>query len=231
MFIILIVSGTLKEIILDAMDELQPAQQIMLKAATVLGVRFSRQMLTRLLPQYEQSARKYDQCFNRLMEAKYFRCASGTAKEKDQASAINAKPQCFCVEEDYSDQLDETETESHKEMKETPKYYKCRFMEFMKENMVDVVYEVMTEDQRTEFHLKAAKYYDSSIIRCESCGGDDRSYLFGFTKKPNDYAVETEEALRLSAQASRKKSTNPARNEAHRFANAYRKKQMSKERK
>lgn len=199
------------------MDELQPAQQIILKAATVLGVRFSRQMLTRLLPQYEKSARKYDQCFNRLMEAKYFRCASGTAKQKDQASAINAKPECFCVEEDYSTQIDETE--SHKDMTESPKYYKCRFMEFMKENMVDVVYEVMTEDQRTEFHLKAAKYFDSSIIRCESCGGDDRSYLFGFTKKPNDYTVETEEALRINAQAGRKMSTKPARNEAHRFSN------------
>lgn len=213
---LLTVSGTLKEIILDAMDELQPAQQIIVKAATVLGVRFSRQMLTRLLPQYEKSARKYDQCFNRLMEAKYFRCASGTAKQKDQASAINAKPQCFCVEEEYSTQ---DEAVSHKEMKETPKYYKCRFMEFMKENMVDVVYEVMTEDQRTEFHLKAAKYYDSSIIRCESCGGEDRSYLFGFTKKPNDYTVETEEALRINTQANRKMSTKPSRNEAHRFSN------------
>ncbi|ODN03431.1 Adenylate cyclase type 10 [Orchesella cincta] len=198
------VSGTLKEILLDAYDELNPNEQIILKAATVLGVRFSRQMLTRLLPSYEMWARKYDQGFNSLLEAKYFRCASGTAKQKEASSAINAKPECFCRDDEFTAFIGAME--GGQSVEKRPKYYSCRFMEFMKENMVEVVYDVMTEDQRAEFHLKAAKYLDSSIIRCESCGGEDRSYLFGFVRKINDYSVDNEGGLRLSGQARRKSS-------------------------
>lgn len=49
--------------------------------------------------------------------------------------------------------------------------------------MLEVVYELLTEDQRKELHLRAAKYYDTSIIRCGIHGGDDTAYQFGFTVK------------------------------------------------
>lgn len=200
---------------LDQLDELESNEQVLLKAATVLGSRFSRKMLTRLLPMYEKKSSQYDQSFIRLMEQKYFRCASGTAKQKEAASAINARPQCFCRMEEYSGQ--EEDALHNKKIKETPKFHHCRFTEFVKETMVDVVYEVMTEDQRAELHLKAAKYFDSSIIRCESCGGEDRSYLFGFTKKSSDYTVDADDTIRLNK--AKRLSLNQQRGERRKLSN------------
>jgi len=49
--------------------------------------------------------------------------------------------------------------------------------------MLEVVYELMTEDHRKELHLRAAKYLDTSIIRCRVHAGEDTAYQFGFTVK------------------------------------------------
>lgn len=209
------VSGTLQEIILDAYDELNPNEQIILKAATVLGVRFSREMLTKLLPQYELASRKYDQSINRLMELKYVRCASGTTKQREQASAINAKPMCFCMLEGYMDDPD-----SGLNIEWRPKYYACKFMEFVKENMVEVIYDLMTQDQRAKMHLEAAKYLDSTSVRCESCGGEDRSHLYGFTRKANEFS-EAEDALQFQSKTGKRNVSKALqREEARRVSNA-----------
>lgn len=148
------IHGTLHEILLDSYDELNSNEQIILKCASVLGRRFSRLMVTRILPFFELNSKKYEAGFNRLMEARYLRCASGIhskASGKDQTLI----PECFCKElpgdatmNKDADTVQTTRSRSFKAVNiimKRPKYLSCKFMEFAKETLTEVVYGLMTE--------------------------------------------------------------------------------------
>ncbi len=55
---------------------------------------------------------------------------------------------------------------------------------------MEVIYEVMLDEQRKELHLRAAKFFDTSIIRCPVHGGGDPAYHFGFTLKGNEKGTD-----------------------------------------
>lgn len=206
------IHGTLHEILLDSYDELNSNEQIILKCASVLGRTFSRLMVTRILPFFELNAKKYEAGFNRLLEARYLRCASGVhskAAGKDQTLI----PECFCKDvsnDPLFQNMGDTIINSNKTPQgpnsiKRPKYLSCKFMEFAKEQLTEVVYGLMTEDQRKDFHLKAAKYLDSGVARCETCGGHNSAFAYGIVLKGNEMGtlVNSEEALRAT---SRRKS-------------------------
>lgn len=193
------IPGTLKEIMLDSFDELNSNEQMILKCASTIGIQFSVRLVQRLLPLYELNSKKYENGFRHLIESRFFRCASGKPKD-----SISGSPECFCRQPNrYS--FDESIDSAKSDMASRPKYWNCRFMEFVKDNFVEVIYELMTEDQRKELHLKAAKYFDSTLLKCENCGGEDISYVFGFARKPGELSgVGMQSTFRLSGNLKRK---------------------------
>jgi tetratricopeptide (TPR) repeat protein len=170
-------------------------------------------MLTRILTT-EVDAKKATKGLYHLMENRYLRCASGTTTK--QREGTGTMPECFCKSDAIDTtlvQFDPKESVSVKKWKgipanlaKPPKYWSCKYLEFVKENLVEVVYNLMTEDQRKKFHLRSAKYLDTSSFRCENCGGGNTSYNFGVVLKSGDLGmIDSEDAMRI-ATASRRKS-------------------------
>ncbi|CAG7835347.1 unnamed protein product [Allacma fusca] len=205
-------SGGLKELVLDTFDSLNTTEQLMVKCACVLGKKFSRVMLHRLLPAYGKEARRYLECFQTLMENRIFQCASMSkvrkSKSKDKISLVAPKNvECVCkigqsftafFTGDYQDDLTQLNL---------PKYVYCRFLEFTKDNMMEVIYELLTEDLRKDLHLKAAKYLETTVVQCVSCGGTETPYIYGFVLEDADLmGGETEEdAMSLGMERAKLK--------------------------
>jgi len=198
------ISGTLNEILLDSYDELNSTEQIILKGASVLGRKFSRLMLTRMLTS-EFDPKKAVLGINHLMESRYLRCGSRTGPPLREKGSGYTEPKCFCKPDEVIDAM--LNPSGIPSSAKRPAYFDCKCMEFVKENLVEVVYNLMTEDHRKKFHLRAAKYLDDTLdMRCESCGGGSSLYAFGITIKSADLGLIDDDLLRAAAVSTKKKS-------------------------
>ena len=78
--------------------------------------------------------------------------------------------------------------------------------------MVEVIYELMTEDLKKELHLKAAKYLETTAIQCVSCGGQDTTFVFGLNLQSSELNAENEEdVIAIAGAGSRKRNSRVKR--------------------
>ncbi|XP_030623566.1 adenylate cyclase type 10-like [Chanos chanos] len=162
---------TLKGMALARLDHLQPAEQMIVKYAAVIGHTFSRQTLSQILPDVREQ--KLDICLVSLFNSATFECASKTRRfslepstEGDRWSMLD----CYCDgkkgDNDYQTGLACVNG-----------VWQCTMMRFCMALLKDTAYELWPEEQKREIHWKCASFLMNCAHRCEECDTDE--FIFG----------------------------------------------------
>ncbi|KAK6483081.1 adenylate cyclase type 10-like [Huso huso] len=167
---------TLKGMYYYFLDHLQPAEQMIVKFASIIGYTFTTQMLQYIL--IEGADQKLNQSLDSLFESHTFECASRRKEtwhpfimEKKHENTL----QCFCTTtEQESIKLDDTESEvTDKATRKNQTVWKCKIMRFCSSLVMETAYELWLKDQKKAIHLKCATYLLNQARRCRTCGGDE----------------------------------------------------------
>lgn len=136
-------------------DSLTSYEQLVCKCGAVLGVEFKRHMLSRVLSC--STERMVGKAVMKLLELQIFSCGSfarGGIKLKSMDAVV-----CNCEDLKILDSC-----------RDLPDYASCAAIKFQREGFRDVVYNLLTEKQRLDYHREALVYLHAETRRCDSCG-------------------------------------------------------------
>lgn len=137
-------------------DSLSSYEQLMCKCASVAGFEFTRHMLFFIMS--SSTDRMIGKAMVKLFELQIFVCASGieTGHNKSSSGIIT----CNCKDLKVFDSC-----------RDLPRYASCALVRFHSEVFRNVVYDLLTDKQRLEYHKRSLLYLHMETMRCESCGG------------------------------------------------------------
>ena len=134
------------ELIIARLDSMRATEQLVVKCSAVLGMKFSRTMIEKILPNVQPvKARK---SLKRLTQLGIFECANiPLAKYNNIMKGRDANDDwdvCYCVkdENDYNQDL-------------------CSEMQFRSSLIQQTAYAILMETQRLQLHAKAAVYLEN----------------------------------------------------------------------
>lgn len=128
------------DMVIARVDALRASEQMLVKCASVLGVRFYRKTLIQILPTRVKEKR-VDVRINNLLEAGIFVCGNTHAPEHV------AKRNCPC------------EMETKHSCRRKTSF--CCFLRFSDKMLQEVVYNTLLQNQRENLHKKAAQQLDT----------------------------------------------------------------------
>lgn len=138
-------------------DSLTSYEQLVCKCGAVLGVEFKRQMLSSILS--SSTERMVGKAVMKLLELQIFACGSSVQIDRTKKLKSIDSVSCNCENLKVFDSC-----------RDLPSYASCSAIRFQREGFRDVVYNLLTEKQRLEFHRKALVYLHAQTRRCDSCG-------------------------------------------------------------
>ncbi|XP_064420120.1 adenylate cyclase type 10 [Latimeria chalumnae] len=170
---------TLKGMALAKLDNMHPAEQMVVKCAAVIGHTFHVKMLQYILP--EGSYRKLKQSLATLLGCGMFECASKQADMWHILTREAGHPcslECFCPE--TSEEVNKEEEAAEEDLrclsKESQAVLKCKVMRFCTAFVQETAYELWLKDQKKALHLKCTKFLEERAQKCYSCGGGNFIY-------------------------------------------------------
>ncbi|XP_055642241.1 adenylate cyclase type 10-like [Toxorhynchites rutilus septentrionalis] len=166
-------------------DSLSSYEQYVCKCAAVLGQKFLRVALIFVISQ--DSERDLAIAIKKLFDLQILSCAIGdftpgfSLYQKNVNTEQLPKRTCRCLNLTIS-----------RACRELPKYAACGYSKFDSSLFRQTVYNLLTEEQKTEFHSRALTFIELETKKCGSCGGglfsnlissDDRfEVLLGFKR-------------------------------------------------
>ncbi|XP_063706141.1 adenylate cyclase type 10-like [Culicoides brevitarsis] len=144
-------------------DSLSSFEQQIVKCCSVLGKTFFRSMTSHLLRGNE---RAISQAIQHLFELKIFACAGGNfmhgnvlIQKQMMKNSDRDDVSCLC-----------THLRIPENCVDLPRYANCGYIKFKSELFMKASYDLLTDGQQKEYHMKALKYLENESKRCEACG-------------------------------------------------------------
>lgn len=144
-------------------DSLSSFEQQVVKCCSVLGRIFLRSMMSYLMRGNE---RTISLAIQHLFELRIFTCAAGSfihgnviIQRQTKFSDIE-EVSCVC-----------THLKISENSTDLPRYANCGYIKFKSEHFMKASYDLLTDQQRKEYHIRALTYLESESKRCEACGG------------------------------------------------------------
>ncbi|CAG9833176.1 unnamed protein product [Diabrotica balteata] len=163
-------------IILKTFDALTSYEQLLLKCSAVLGDTFPMDMLLYIMS--SSAIRTTALAVKKLFEIHVLSCAKGDFIEggldfKERLKDPNAdmEVQCDCK----GLIIDEA-------CRDLPKYASCGYLRFRSSEFRETTYNLLTDNQKREFHERAIRYLEKETRRCRSCGNGYFNRQIGGTR-------------------------------------------------
>ncbi|XP_017785074.1 PREDICTED: adenylate cyclase type 10-like [Nicrophorus vespilloides] len=161
--------------IMKIYDSLTSYEQLLLKCSAVIGEVYSREMLMYVMN--SQDSLKTAKAVQKLFEIGVLGCAGGKFTQQFTNAILNA-PEinsdedhmiiCKCIGINTPDY-----------MKFLPNYALCGYLRFKIPSFRETTYNILTLDQKKEYHAKAIRYLEKKTRKCISCGGGPLVKLMG----------------------------------------------------
>ena len=193
--------NTVSDVVVARLDRMSPNEQLILKCASVLGVNFTRDLLTAIVPR--KLAKVLDTILYRLTKERLIDCGSLAMKQAQQHNQndiaidinhrhhhrhhgdVNARHNvlCGCYAEEGEPIVNLSQTNRQDGVKRL-----CLYFHFSNALVREAAYDLWLEEQRKALHERAAMYLETKEQLCKSCGGN--SFLPGIkTKTVNQPSV------------------------------------------
>ncbi|XP_044263925.1 adenylate cyclase type 10-like isoform X1 [Tribolium madens] len=181
--------------ILKTFDSLNFFEQLLVKCSAILGNQFLRSMLLYVMS--AQDKRKAALAIQRLFEIKVLTCAkgdfleeSGVFKERlvDPTDETILKCRCRGIK------IDET-------CSDLPRYASCGYLQFRSSLFRDITYNLLTDNQKKEFHSRAIRFLERETRKCRSCGSGFFVRILG-TRQDKEFLTARDRQKRTSLSGS-----------------------------
>ena len=169
------------------LDRMSPNEQLILKCASVLGMTFTRELLSAIVPR--KTASVFDNTLYRLSKERLIECGSLALYQSQVNSNDNSnsfrklsgipsnnhhtqenKPNqvlCGC----YANEGTPTINLSHIVRHTGGKKKLCLYFQFTSTLLREAAYNLWLEEQRHALHERAAIFLENQTHLCKSCGG------------------------------------------------------------
>ncbi|KAJ3648253.1 hypothetical protein Zmor_020070 [Zophobas morio] len=177
--------------ILKTFDSLNFFEQLLVKCSAILGLQFLRDMLLYVMNATDK--RKTALAVQKLFEIRVLTCAKGDFlegtgtlfKEKLIHPNEEAGLQCRC----RGVKIDET-------CYDLPKYASCGLLQFRFPQFREITYNLLTDNQKKEFHHRAIRYLEKETRKCKACGGGFFERILGGDRIDKDMALTKKKVKR-----------------------------------
>ncbi|KAM6945639.1 adenylate cyclase type 10-like [Aplochiton taeniatus] len=170
---------TLKGIALAHLDNLQPAEQMVVKCAAVVGLTFTLRMLTSVL--LDATAHKLNVSLCTLFQAGTLECASrphGVARQPGGESEARGALTCYCSPDGQdADEACPPSPSGRAGQASLDGQWRCQVMRFCTALVKETAYDLWLKEQKKEVHWKCAGYLEGRPYRCRQCHSEE--FIFG----------------------------------------------------
>ncbi|CAH1124471.1 unnamed protein product [Ceutorhynchus assimilis] len=151
-------------IILKTFDSLTSYEQLLIKCSAILGDIFPRDMLMYIMA--SSAVRLTALAVKKLFEIHVLSCARGNFlegglvfterfKNPNENTEVACECQGLIIDEICQD---------------LPKYASCGYMRFLSTTFRETTYNLLTDNQKREFHARAIRYLEKETRKCRACG-------------------------------------------------------------
>ncbi|KAF5292379.1 hypothetical protein FQA39_LY03413 [Lamprigera yunnana] len=151
-------------VVIKLFDSLASFEQLLLKCSSVLGEYFPRKMLLNILA--SPAPRRTAFAIQKLYELRVLGCAQGDFTHEDGGMIFgflnpnqDVEIKCYCKG-----------LKIHEMCLDLPKYASCGFLHFRQSTFRKTTYNLLTDNQKREFHSRAIRFLERETRRCRSCG-------------------------------------------------------------
>ncbi|KAJ8924439.1 hypothetical protein NQ315_007236 [Exocentrus adspersus] len=160
-------------VILQTFDSLTSYEQLLLKCSAVLGDVFPRDMLLYIMS--STATRLTALAVKKLFEIQVLSCARGNFLE----GGLNFKDRLVDPNDDLTVKCDCIGLIIEDSCIDLPKYASCGYLRFRSSEFRETTYNLLTDNQKREFHGKAIRYLEKETRRCRACGSGYFSRYMG----------------------------------------------------
>ncbi|VEN62831.1 unnamed protein product, partial [Callosobruchus maculatus] len=151
-------------IILKTFDSLTSYEQLLLKCSAILGDIFPRDMLLYIMS--SSAIRLTALAVQKLFEIHVLSCARGNFIE----GGLTFKERLINPNEDMAVKCECKGLIIDDSCVDLPKYASCGYLRFRSSEFRITTYNLLTDNQKREFHERAIRYLEKETRRCRSCG-------------------------------------------------------------
>ncbi|KYB27283.1 Adenylate cyclase type 10-like Protein [Tribolium castaneum] len=152
--------------ILKTFDSLNFYEQLLVKCSATLGNQFLRDMLLYVMSATEK--RKAALAVQKLFEIRVLSCAKGDFME---GGTKIFKEKLLDPDDEMRLKCDCRGIKIEEECKDLPKYASCGYLQFRSSLFRDITYNLLTDNQKKEFHQRAIRFLERETRKCQACGG------------------------------------------------------------
>ncbi|XP_068895089.1 adenylate cyclase type 10-like isoform X2 [Tenebrio molitor] len=192
-------------IILKTFDSLNFFEQLLVKCSAILGNQFLREMLLYVMSASEP--RKAALAVQKLFEIRVLTCAKGDFLEGGTSvfrerllnpnDESGLKCQCRGIK------IDET-------CADLPRYASCGYLQFRSSLFRDITYNLLTDNQKKEFHSRAIRYLERETRKCKACGNGFFDRILG-TRHDKDFLFARDKQKRAISMSTSMETTSVSR--------------------
>nr|CAI5849851.1 unnamed protein product [Callosobruchus analis] len=151
-------------IILKTFDSLTSYEQLLLKCSAILGDIFPRDMLLYIMS--SSAIRLTALAVQKLFEIHVLSCARGNFIE----GGLTFKERLVNPNEDMAVKCECKGLIIDDSCVDLPKYASCGYLRFRSSEFRITTYNLLTDNQKREFHERAIRYLEKETRRCRACG-------------------------------------------------------------
>lgn len=186
---------------LKIFDSLTSFEQLLLKCSSILGEFFPREMLAYLIG--VTSIRTTSFAIQKLFEIHVLGCAKGDFTQGDIGMVFRQR--LVNPSLDVGIKCECRGLKIPESCVDLPKYASCGFLRFRMPMFRETTYNLLTDNQKKEFHNRAIRYLEKETRRCRSCGNGFFVRVLGM-RHDDGLKRRMRKAKRMSALQSRTQS-------------------------
>ncbi|XP_023310586.1 adenylate cyclase type 10-like [Anoplophora glabripennis] len=183
-------------VILKTFDSLTSYEQLLLKCSSILGDIFTRDMLLYIMS--STASRLTSLAVQKLFEIQVLCCARGNFLE----GGLSFKDRLIDPNEDLSVKCDCIGLIIDDTCIDLPKFASCGYMRFRSSEFRETTYNLLTDNQKREFHAKAIRYMEKETRRCRACGSGYFARYLGSGKFDDGLRPRTKRKSSIVSQDS-----------------------------
>ncbi|XP_034145484.1 adenylate cyclase type 10 isoform X1 [Esox lucius] len=165
---------TLKGMALARLDQLQPAEQMVVKCASVIGHTVTTEMLVHILPKAE-NLDKLNLSLSYLFESAMFEC--GSTPEQFTWRQRHGQPECWGALSCYCARDSREDVSEVAGLASADGVWRCKVLRFCSALVRETAYDLWLKEPKREVHQKCAAFLLRQAHRCRACGV--HGFVFG----------------------------------------------------
>lgn len=186
---------------LKIFDSLTSFEQLLLKCSSIVGEFFPREMLVYLIG--NAPLRTTSIAIQKLFEIRVLGCAKGDFTQGDIGMVFRQR--LVNPNLDTGIKCECRGLKIHESCTDLPKYAFCGYLRFRMPMFRETTYNLLTDNQKKEFHNRAIRYLEKETRRCRSCGNGFFVRILG-TKHDDGLKRKLRKTLRSSTMQARTQS-------------------------